>query len=157
MIRISGILAALALSACANGVQTEGLVDVETGAAQKSAPASKEAEPVVLGHTYTISSDVLGADRRLTVRLPAGYEDNPDASYPVVYLIDGGPEQDFPHIAGITQSRDLNWTFAPFILVGVETVSRRTMLTPPAEDAAPYEEWLKATPGGSQKYPQIPA
>jgi len=119
------------LSACASAITMQNHSATAGAAAQKSMDAFEDGEPYILGRTYTIASKALGADRRLTVRLPAEYQDNPDAVYPVIYVIDGGPEQDFPHIAGIMQSREVNLTFSPFILVGVETVSRRTMLTAP--------------------------
>ena len=54
-----------------------------------------EAEPYVLGQTYTLESAILkeGA-RKITVRLPAEYEAEPERAFPVVYLLDGGPEQE---------------------------------------------------------------
>ena len=110
--------------------------------------------PLVMGHTYTLTSKVLGTDRRLTVRVPYGYdmEQTKDKSYPAVYVIDGGPEQDFPHIAGIAQSREVNGTFSSFILVGIETVNRRHQITPPATDVEIYEAELGAKPGGSAQF-----
>ncbi|MEO1337669.1 MAG: alpha/beta hydrolase-fold protein, partial [Myxococcota bacterium] len=95
---------------------------------------------------------VWGAPRRLSIRLPAEYTRSSTATFPVVYLVDGGPEQDFPHIAGLLQSREVNHTFAPFILVGVETVQRRRELTPPAQNADVYERLLRSTPGSSSKF-----
>lgn len=119
--------------------------------------AAQEGEPILIGRTFTLDSAVLGTERRISVRLPTGYDD-PEAAgrrFPTVYVIDGGPEQDFPHIAGIAQSGDINWSFEPFILVGVETVNRRHEITPsvtsPADIAA-YENELGATPGGSAEF-----
>lgn len=37
----------------------------------------------------TINSKILNAERQYTVYLPAGYEANPDRSYPVLYLLHG--------------------------------------------------------------------
>lgn len=119
--------------------------------ARDAAPATA-GEPVVIGRTHVIASEVLGMDRRITVRLPTGYDQAPERRYPVVYVIDGGPEQDFPHIAGIAQSADVNATFAPFILVGIETVNRRHEITPPVTDVAAYEAELRARPGGSADF-----
>lgn len=109
--------------------------------------------PVSIGTTYTIPSRVLGSDRRVTVRLPDGYRDpeNTTRAYPVLYLIDGGPEQDFPHIAGIAQLSDTNPAWAEFILVGVETVQRRSELSPTVSDVAKYSDF-GAVPGGSQRF-----
>ena len=110
-------------------------------------------EPFAIGTTYTIESDILeGGERKITVRLPAEYASEPDRRFPVVYLLDGGPEQDFAHIAGIAQSREMNFSFEPFILVGIQSVNRRHELAPPVAAPAPYEEALRATPGGSPDY-----
>lgn len=112
-----------------------------------------EAEPYVLGQSYTVETRILeGESRKITVRLPAGYAEEQDRTYPVVYLLDGGPEQDFAHIAGIAQSREMNYSFEPFILVGVQSVDRRHYFAPPVADPAPYIEALGAEPGGSADY-----
>lgn len=114
-------------------------------------PAGK---PVSIGIGYAIPSSVYGGERRLTVRLPAEYESEPERRFPVVYLLDGGPEQDFPHIAGLAQSREINGSFAPFILVGVETVQRRRELSPPVAPALleAYRKDFGAAPGGAEQF-----
>ena len=70
----------------------------------------------------------------------------------MIYVIDGGPEQDFPHLAGLAQSAEVNGTFEPLILVGIETVQRRSEITPPVSDPAAYQAELGATPGGSAQF-----
>jgi predicted alpha/beta superfamily hydrolase len=117
-----------------------------------SDPTGERVQPLILGEIHTINSRVMGSDRRLVVRLPAGYASDPARRYNVVYVIDGGPEQDFPHLAGLAQSAEVNGTFEPFILVGIETVRRRSEITPPASDAAMYEAELGARPGGSAQF-----
>ena len=111
-------------------------------------------EPVAIGTTYTIPSKVFAGERRVTVRLPAGYEEEADKRFPVVYVIDGGPEQDFPHIAGIAQSRDMNWSFERFILVGIETVDRRAEISPEVrpEKLEHYTKALGAVPSGAANF-----
>ena len=108
--------------------------------------------PHVTATSYRVQSEILGGERIVTVRLPAGYAEDVERRFPVVYLLDGGPEQDFDHIAGIVQSRDMNWTFDRFILVGVQSVNRRHYFAPPAADPAPYLEALGAEPGGTIVY-----
>ncbi len=119
-----------------------------------AAPVLAQTKPqaVVIGEVHAIASRVLGQDRRIAVRLPTGHAEKPNARYDVVYVIDGGPEQDFPHLAGLVQSADVNGTFEPFILVGIETVKRREEITPAVADPAPYVAELGATPGGSAKF-----
>lgn len=112
-------------------------------------------QPLIMGETYTLSSTILNMDRRITIRLPEGwmgYNDGEARNYPVVYVIDGGPDQDFPHLAGLSQSREINDTFSPFILVGIETVNRRYQITPPVSDIDTYEAEMRAKPGGSSDF-----
>ena len=120
--------------------------------AQPAGAQLGEGTPLSVATSYTVQSDILGGERIVTVRLPAEYEAEPERRFPVVYLLDGGPEQDFIHIAGIAQSREMNYSFEPFILVGIQSVNRRHELSPPVIDAASYEEVLGATPGGSPDY-----
>jgi len=108
--------------------------------------------PVVMGETHTLASTVLGQDRRISVRVPAGYAAEPVRRYDVVYVIDGGPEQDFPHIAGLAQSAEVNGTFKPLIIVGIETVKRRAEITPAVADPKLYVAELGTTPGGSSRF-----
>ena len=113
-----------------------------------------EATPIVIGNEYTIPSTVFGTSRKVSVRLPAEYAENPEQRFPVIYVIDGGSAQDFPHIAGIAQSREMNYSFEPAIIVGIETVNRRSEISPPvrAEMLAEYAEQLRATPGNSAQF-----
>lgn len=115
-------------------------------------PAGERVQPLIMGEIHTIASRVMGSDRRVVVRLPAGYATDTARRYNVVYVIDGGPGQDFPHLAGLAQSAEVNGTFEPFILVGIETVRRRSEITPPSTDLAAYEAELGARPGGSAQF-----
>lgn len=131
------------------------LLAAAAGAAPSAPPASTgpaNPQPLVMGEIHTIPSRVMGEERRVVVRLPAGYAAEPKRRYDVVYVIDGGPEQDFPHLAGLAQSAEVNGTFAPLIMVGIETVRRRSEITPPVAEPAPYQAELGATPGGSAKF-----
>lgn len=141
----------LSLAACAPAEKTQSEAPVAKATKTTKTDTAKP-EPLIMGQTYTISSDVLGMERRLTVRLPFYYDKEPERKFPVVYIIDGGPEQDFPHIAGIAQSRDINFTFEPFILVGIETVNRRYQITPPTSNPKAYKKQLGTLPGGSADF-----
>ena len=44
-------------------------------------------------------SAALGETRRINVYAPPGYAANAAARFPVLYLPDGGLEEDFPHVA----------------------------------------------------------
>jgi len=131
------------------------LLALAAGAAPSAPPESRRAgnpQPLVMGEIHTIPSRVMDGERRVVVRLPASYAAEPKRRYDVVYVVDGGPEQDFPHLAGLVQSAEVNGTFAPFILVGLETVRRREEITPVVAEPARYAAELGATPGGSAKF-----
>jgi predicted alpha/beta superfamily hydrolase len=106
-----------------------GLCACQTVAPKADAGAVGEA--IVLGRGYTIESAALGETRRINVYLPPGY-DAGEQAYPVLYLIDGGVEQDFIHIAGLSQHATISGSFREMIVVGIETVDRRRELTFPA-------------------------
>ncbi|NVJ65904.1 MAG: alpha/beta hydrolase [Gammaproteobacteria bacterium] len=115
-----------------------------------------EAEPIVIGESYQLESKILQQAHEINVYLPQTYDAKDDAgkamnqAYPVVYLIDGGIEQDFIHIAGLASLAVDYRNIREFILVGVQTVNRRYELTSPTQVA----EEIKHVPknGGSQKF-----
>ncbi len=109
-------------------------------------PALPEGKAIVLGHSYTLESKILGQTRPLHVYLPPGYADSKQ-DYPVLVLLDGGVGQDFPHIAGIA-SLAADWRYIrEFIVVGVETLDRYQELVHPTEVAE--EKQRLPTAGGS--------
>lgn len=118
-------------------------------AADPAAPAAATEAPIVTGTSYRIRSAVLGDEREINVRLPAGYARGQDR-YPVVYLLDGALEQDFGHIAGLAQLGELSGTYGPMILVGVQTKNRRAELTAQAADF----RYRRAFPenGGAERF-----
>jgi predicted alpha/beta superfamily hydrolase len=115
--------------------------------------AAPKAEPLVIGETFTLDSKALGETRRLNVYLPAGYIQSPSLRLPVLYMPDGGLNEDFLHIAGLVQISIDNETMRPFILVGIANTERRRDLTGPTEVA----EDRKIAPrvGGSAAYRQF--
>lgn len=121
MIR-AGVTAALVLALTAG-----------TARAQTPEPAVS-GSPVVIGTSYALPSDIYGAPREINVWLPPGY-DRGQATYPVVYLLDGGQAQDFHHISGLAQLGTVNGTTRDVIVVGVASVDRRNELALPTEDA----------------------
>lgn len=95
-----------------------------------AARADPAGEPIVLGSIHRIRSSVYGNEQTITVRLPRGYADNSDRKYPVLYSVDGGPDQDFELLAGIAAEAEHSTSFEPFILIGVKTEDRYSQLTP---------------------------
>lgn len=91
---------------------------------------STQPTPIVLGQSYTLQSQVLGDAREINVWTPPDYATSTDR-YTVLYVMDGGLDQDFPHIAGLGQLGALSWTYEKLIIVGVRTNARRHEMTPP--------------------------
>jgi len=107
-------------------------------------------QPIVLGTSQQVHSAALGEDRTINVVLPASYAKEPAKRYPVLYLIDGGVDQDLIHVAGVLQLNSAWGRSQEAILVGIATKDRRRELTGPVADA----ELLKKYPtsGSSAKF-----
>ena len=116
------------------------------------APAQTTPAPLVIGQTFTLPSAVLGETRRLNVYLPPGYADSA-AAFPVLYMPDGGLEEDFLHVAGLVQVGVGNGTMRPFILVGIENTQRRRDLTGPT--TSPEDRKIAPHVGGSAAFRQF--
>jgi len=111
------------------------LIGLLGGCASPSARVGNPALPLVIGDTLTIDSAGLGEIRRINVYPPPGYAESPDASFPVLYLPDGGLAEDFLHVAGLVQVSVGNGTMRPFLLVGIENTQRRRDMTGPTGNA----------------------
>lgn len=105
---------------------------------------------IVLGQGYEIASAALGETRQVNVYVPADYAAS-GKKYPVLYLIDGGVDQDFVHIAGLSQHASISASFREMIVIGIATTDRRRELTFPAtSDATLKDEY--PTHGESAKF-----
>ena len=107
-------------------------------------------EPLVIGESFTIVSEVLGEQRRINVYAPAAYEASENERFPVLYMPDGGIGEDFLHIAGLVQISSLNGTMRPFLLVGIENTERRRDMTGPTSTEQDRE--IAAQIGGSAAF-----
>lgn len=80
--------------------------------------AVAQTTPIAVGESFTMDSKVLGQARQINVYLPEGYADG-KRRYPVLYLLDGGVQEDFLHVMGIA-SLAVDWRgLREFILVGI--------------------------------------
>lgn len=109
------------------------------GACSTGAPVNaggvSAAQPIVLGQGYEIASAALGESRQVNVYVPADYAAS-GKSYSVLYLIDGGVDQDFIHISGLSQHASISASFREMIVIGIATKDRRRELTFPAVNDA---------------------
>ncbi len=106
--------------------------------------------PITIGTSYSFQSEVLDAERVINVWLPASYAENSERRYPVLYVIDGGTEQDFHHISGLAQHGAISRTFDEMIVVGIETENRLLELTSPASDPR-YPDYMEPN-GGAENF-----
>ncbi|MEL7689878.1 alpha/beta hydrolase [Citromicrobium bathyomarinum] len=93
--------------------------------AQQSAP--QDAAPITIGTTYYLDY-AEGDERRINIYVPSEYAGSEETAYPVLYLIDGGLDQDFLHVVGTTALNALWGRSQPVIVVGIQTDDRRAEL-----------------------------
>jgi predicted alpha/beta superfamily hydrolase len=82
------------------------------------------ADPLVLGETFKLRSKALAEERVINVYLPPGYAGG-SGRFPVLYMLDGGMKEDFPHVAGIVDVSIRNQVIRPMVIVGIENTERR--------------------------------
>lgn len=97
-----------------------------------SEPAPQQ--PIAIGESHNVQSAALKEGRTINVVLPADYTREKERRYPVVYLVDGGLDQDLLHVAGVAHLGALWGRFQEAIVVGIETKDRRRELVGPTRD-----------------------
>ena len=114
------------------------------------ATCADDVKPLIVGETFTIDSRILEEPRRINVYLPRGYKDSPEIRLPILYMPDGGIEEDFLHIAGLVQVSTASGMMRPLILVGIENTQRRRDLTGPTDNA--NDKKIAPRVGGSRAF-----
>ena len=98
----------------------------------------------------TLKSAVLGEDRVVLVRTPAGYETN-KVSYPVLYMTDG--DAHMGHTASTIEFLTQNGRISDLIVVGVTNTDRTRDLTPAkSTNKNPAGELQFPTSGGADNF-----
>ncbi|MEP6645643.1 MAG: alpha/beta hydrolase-fold protein [Saprospiraceae bacterium] len=89
--------------------------------------------PFVLGEIQVLDSKILGEKRILNIYLPDGYKTDDTVTYPVVYLLDGGADEDFIHVVGLYQFNSFPWInrVPKSIIVGIANIDRKKDFTYP--------------------------
>ncbi|MBF5045791.1 alpha/beta hydrolase [Aggregicoccus sp. 17bor-14] len=101
-----------------------------------AAHAAEAAPEVVPPHqTFTLTSKRLHEVRRLNVYTPPGYDAAKGARFPVLYMPDGGLQEDFPHVARDVDAAIRAGELRPMIVVGIENTERRRDMTGPTQVA----------------------
>lgn len=92
--------------------------------------------PLVKGETVAIKSEILKEERVLNIYLPPEYDKDTQKTYPVIYVLDGGIDEDFLHISGIVQFGSFSWInmIPESIVVGIANVDRKRDFTFPTNN-----------------------
>jgi hypothetical protein len=91
------------------------------------------AEPMPPHQSFTLQSAKLQETRRINVYTPPGYDAAGSTRYPVLYMPDGGEQEDFPHVATTVDTAIRAGEMRPLILVGIENTERRRDMTGPTQ------------------------
>ena len=110
---------------------------------------AQQIDSIPVHDTFQIDSKVVGEVRTIHVWTPPGYGVSTD-SLPVVYMPDGGIEEDFPHIANTLDALIAQQRIPPVILVGIANTQRRRDLTGPTD--VEQDKSIAPVVGGSEKF-----
>jgi uncharacterized protein len=88
-------------------------------------------DPIPAHDTLTIDSRALGETRLINVHLPSSYRASSTARFPLLYMPDGGLDEDFPHVVKTVDSLIALHEIRPVIVVGIPNTERRRDLTGP--------------------------
>ena len=93
--------------------------------------AARATDSIPTYDTLTISSKAIGEVRRINVHVPRTYDGSGSTRFPVLYMPDGGIDEDFPHVVNTVDSLIALGEIRPVIVVGVPNTERRRDLTGP--------------------------
>ncbi|WP_213948449.1 alpha/beta hydrolase-fold protein [Luteibacter sp. dw_328] len=99
--------------------------------------------------TFTLTTTAPAETRHLNVYKPPGYDTSTDR-YPVLYMPDGGLQEDFPHVAKALDEGIRAGEIQPLILVGIENTERRRDMTGPTTVAS--DKAIAPRVGGSSVF-----
>jgi predicted alpha/beta superfamily hydrolase len=99
--------------------------------------------------SFTLESGAVSETRRINVHMPPGYAESTNR-FPVLYLPDGGMQEDFPHVVQAMDSLVLAGVIRPFIVVGIENTERRRDMTGPT--TVPTDSAIAPRVGGSAAF-----
>ena len=97
------------------------------------------ADSVPVHDAFTVQSNALGEARKINVYTPARYRAQSGrsvAALPVLYMPDGGLDEDFPHLVNTVDSLIVVGAIRPIIVVGIPNTERRRDLTGPTRVAS---------------------
>lgn len=114
---------------------------------KNNAPAI--ADPIPKHESLRIESKFVNEGRVINIWTPARYKELTD-SFPVLYMPDGGIQEDFPHIANTLAKLIEDNKIPPFILVGIENTERGRDMTGSSE--AEYDKQFCPVTDGAKNF-----
>lgn len=106
-------------------------------------------DPIPTHDSFVLKSRILNEDRTINIWIPDSAKNTSD-SLPVLYMADGGIQEDFPHIANTLAELIRQKKIPPMILVGIENTDRKRDLTGPT--TVKKDKKLLPTNGGSAQF-----
>lgn len=107
-------------------------------------------DTLAIGESFNLKSAALSEVRRINVFAPTVYGQKIDDPLPVLYMADGGIDEDFLHIAGLVQVLTCNGGMQPHLLVGIQNTQRRRDMTGPTRNAE--DRKIAPVVGGSSTF-----
>lgn len=114
--------------------------------------AAQAQKTISIGNSYEIQSTQLNEKRTINIYLPDGYSDSTAKKYDVIYLLDGGVDEDYIHFCGLVYYFSYPWLKAlpQTIVVGIANKDRQRDMSYPSTVMKDKKRW--ATTGGSAKF-----
>ncbi|WCT11400.1 alpha/beta hydrolase [Mucilaginibacter jinjuensis] len=121
--------------------------------------AQANSKPITIGVTEGYYSKILNETRTINIYLPEGYNQTDTLKYPVIYIPDGGVDEDFIHLTGIIRFDTQSWVnrFPQSIVVGIKNINRRKDFTFPVAnldflEKTGFKKEMFPAYGGSTNY-----
>lgn len=110
---------------------------------------AQKKDPVLPHESFPVFSKNVAEKRTINVWTPPEYAQSKD-SLAVLYMPDGGIQEDFPHLANTVAELIKSKKISPLILVGIENTQRRRDLT--GYTAVESDKKTAPVVGGSEKF-----
>jgi predicted alpha/beta superfamily hydrolase len=149
---VAALACVVAAAACGSQAPPSALRPAAPQAATPQASASlspSEMPATAAATTFLLSSRQLSETRRINVYTPPGYAATA-VRVPVLYMPDGGTEEDFPHLTATVDRLIRSRAIPPILVVGIENTERRRDLTGPTAVAKDRE--IAPRVGGSSAF-----
>lgn len=116
----------------------------------QTGPKALSKNQLSIGDQVKLESKILSESRTLNIYLPEGYQAADTLKYPVIYVLDGGMDEDFLPLVGAIQFYHLQMNMPKSIVVGIVNTDRKRDFTFPTTDRKLQRDYPST--GGSRKF-----